>query len=282
MRILSIDIPEQELSEDELSYLSRFEGKDINLKGMCKLIDLAWEDVGAGYVGDGMKALSTFYASPVWLLNGIFSEADPESKRIRDFMASWLAERALDVVVDYGGGYGSLARKVAALCPDTQVQIVEPFPRKLAKDLSKNFPNLAFVPAMPQNADCIIAQDVLEHITDPLETFGQLLDHVKVGGYVITANCFYPVIKCHFPQTFHFRYTFRHIAPTLGCRYVGTVPGVRYAQIFQKTDTKPDWNKARRHERLSKRFSPLLNIVVEPVKNLARPFWRMFNGLKHE
>jgi len=281
MHILCMDVPEQALSSDELAYLSQFQGRDLHLAEIWELMDRAWESAGAGYAVSDKEALSKFYASPVWLLNGIFTEYDTESKHHRDDIANWLAERTFDVIFDYGGGYGSLARKIATLCPDTQVHVVEPFPRKLAQGLSGDFPNLTFVPTMSGNADCIIAQDVLEHISDPLDVFGQLLDHVKVGGYVITANCFYPVIKCHLPQTFHFRYTFRHIVPSLGCRYVGTIPGVRHAQIFQKADTEPDWDKARRQERLSKRAALLLHPVVEPGKALVRPLWRMFHGLKH-
>ena len=179
---------------------------------------------------------------------------------------------------DYEGGYGSLARKIAALCPNSQVRVVEPFPRKLALAVSRNFTNLTFVAALSGRADCIIAQDVLEHIIDPLDVFGHLLDHVHVRGYVVTANCFYPDIKCHLPQTFHLRYAFRHIVPSLGCRYVGTIPGVRHAQIFQKTNAEPNWEKARRQEQLSKRWSRVVHPIVEPIKTVLRPIWRTLNG----
>ena len=279
MRILCMDIPEEELADDELAYLSQFQGKDINLTEMWKLMDQAWKNAGASYAEADMDAVSKFYALPVWLLNGIFSECDAESKYIRERIADWLAERSFNTVIDYGGGYGALARKIASLCPDTQVNVVDPFPRRFAQVLSKKYKNLAFIPTMSQNADCIIAQDVLEHVVDPLNVFAQLLENVKTGGYVITANCFYPVIDCHLPQTFHFRYTFRHIVPSLGCRYVGAVTGVRYAQVFQKIEAKPDWHRARWKEHLSKKFSPILNFVVEPGKNLVRPLWKMLRRM---
>lgn len=279
MRILYTDVPDQALTRDELAYLSQFQGRDLQLEEVWKLMDRAWECVGAGYAETQKEALAKFYASPVWLLNGLFTEYDSDSKRHRDGIANWLAEHAFDVVWDYGGGYGSLARKISALCPETQVRVVEPYPRKLALAISRAFPNLMFVPELSGRADCIVAQDVLEHVADPLDVFGQLLDHVPVGGYVVTANCFYPVIKCHLPQTFHFRYTFRHIVPSLGCTYMGTIPGVRHAQIFQKSDSKSDWDKTRRQERLSKSWSRVVHPVVEPLKALVRPFWRMFHGV---
>jgi len=278
MQILHTDIPEETLTRDEFIYLSQFQGKDLNLEELWALMDRTWESVGASYVDADKEALSKFYASPVWLLNGLFTEYDSDSKRHRDGIADWLANHTFDVLWDYGGGYGSLARKIAALCPSTQVCVVEPYPRRLALAVSRDFPNLTFVPELSGFADCIVAQDVLEHVVDPLDVFAQLLDHVPVGGYVVTANCFYPAIKCHLPQTFHFRYTFRHVAPSLGCIYMGTVPGVRHAQIFQKTNCGPDWDKTRRQERLAKRCSRVIHPVIEPLKALVRPFWRMFRG----
>ena len=278
MRILQIDVPEQELACDELAYFSQLQGRDLDLSKLWELMDRAWESAGAGYAQTDQEAVSTFYKSPVWLLNGLFTECDPDSKRHRDRIANWLAGHAFEVIYDYGGGFGSLARKIAALCPNSQVRVVEPFPRKLALAVSRKFANLTFVAALSGRADCIIAQDVLEHIVDPLDVFGHLLDHVHVRGYVVTANCFYPDIKCHLPQTFHLRYAFRHIVPSLGCRYVGTIPGVRHAQIFQKTNAQPNWEKARRQEQLSKRWSRVVHPIVEPIKTVLRPIWRALNG----
>ncbi|OYT19057.1 MAG: hypothetical protein CCU26_13580 [Nitrospira sp. UW-LDO-01] len=278
MRILQIDIPDHELAGDELAYLSRLQGSELDLAKIWELMDCEWENAGAGYSETHQEAVSKFYESPVWLLNGLFTECDQDSKRHRDRIAAWLAGHAFEVIYDYGGGYGSLARKIAVLCPNSQVMVVEPFPRKLALAVSRSFTNLTFVAALPGRADCIVAQDVLEHIVDPLDVFGHLLHHVHVGGYIVTANCFYPDIKCHLPQTFHLRYAFRHIVPSLGCTYVGTIPGVRHAQIFQKTDSEPNWEKARRQERLSKSWSRVVHPIVEPIKALVRPIWRALNG----
>lgn len=278
MRILQIDIPDHELADDESAYLSRLQGRELDLAKIWELMDCAWENAGAGYSETDQKAVSKFYESPVWLLNGLFTECDPDSKRHRDRIAAWLAGHAFEVIYDYGGGYGSLARKIAACCPASQVRVVEPFPRKLALAVSRDFTNLTFVTALSGCADCIVAQDVLEHVLDPLAVFGQLLDHVHVRGYVVTANCFYPDIKCHLPQTFHLRYAFRHIVSSLGCTYVGTIPGVRHAQIFQKTSDEPNWEKTRQQERLAKSWSRVVHPIVEPIRALVRPIWRMFNG----
>ena len=278
MRILQIEVPDQELARDELAYLSQLQGRDLDLAKIWELMDRAWESAGAGYAETDQEAISRFYESPVWLLNGLFTECDQNSKCHRDRIANWLAGHTFEVIYDYGGGYGALARKIAALCPNSQVRVVEPFPRKLALAVSRDFTNLTFVAALSGRADCIVAQDVLEHVVDPLDVFGQLLDHVHVRGYVVTANCFYPDIKCHLPQTFHLRYTFRHIVSSLGCTYVGTIPGVRHAQIFQKTNSGPNWEKARRQEQLAKSWSRLVHPIVDPIKALVRPLWRMFNG----
>ncbi|MGB1702268.1 MAG: hypothetical protein ACPHFR_04035, partial [Cycloclasticus sp.] len=74
---------------------------------------------------------------------------------------------------------------------------------------------------------------VLEHVDDPLKDFACMINKVKTGGYLIVANCFYPVIKCHLPQNFHFRFTFNIFARLMGLRIKGGLKG-SHATIFQK------------------------------------------------
>ncbi|MCS6791352.1 MAG: class I SAM-dependent methyltransferase [Oscillatoriaceae bacterium SKW80] len=233
IKILEQDVNTEHLNHDELLYLNQFvDQKTLSLEELWQLMAQAWENLGAGYTENHQEAVAKFYASPVWLLNGIFTEWDPQSKQHREKIAEWVANIRPNLVVDFGGGYGSLGRKIAANCPNTDVKIVEPYPRKAALALAEQYTNLEYVAQLPKNIDVLIAQDVLEHVLDPLATFYTLLEAVRVGGYVITANCFYPVIKCHLPVNFHFRYTFALIVTQLGCDYLGTLPGVNHAQIF--------------------------------------------------
>ena len=250
MRILCLDIPGDVLSEKELQYLQQYREENLDVKKIWHLMDLEWDRCGAGYGNDRSEAINKFYDSPVWLLNGIFTECDPESAQHRELIADWVATQKPNLVVDFGGGYGALARKIAQRCPNTKVVIVEPHPTALAKKLAKAYENLGFATSLPENVDLIIAQDVLEHVPDPLAVYNKLLQSTRENGLLVTANCFYPVIKCHLPSTFHFRYSFHLIAPLLGCKYIGNVPSVNHAQVFEKIKSKKtNWKKIRLIER---------------------------------
>lgn len=277
IKILDQDVNSDHLNHDELLYLNQFVGqKTLSLENLWQLMDHTWENLGAGYTENHQEAVAKFYASPVWLLNGIFTEWDPQSKQDREKITEWVANIRPNLVVDFGGGYGSLGRKIAANCPNTDVKIVEPYPRKAAKALAEQYINLEYVAQLPKNIDVLIAQDVLEHVLDPLASFYTLLEVVQVGGYVITANCFYPVIKCHLPINFHFRYTFALIVKQLGCDYLGTIPGVNHAQIFRKNNIKSNFYSLRQLEKISKIIFPM----IEASKPLLIPVWRLLKNLK--
>ena len=273
MRILCQDIDSQILDLQELNYLSSFCGKDLKIEDIWKLMDEEWDNCSAGYRQDDEVAVSLFYASPVWLLNGIFTECDFLSNQHRESISQWVAKIEPHLVVDFGGGYGSLARKIAATCLKAEVKIVEPYPNKIAKHLAEPYKNLEYIPKLPESADVMVAQDVLEHVSDPLNVFSQLLDSTKVGGYVITANCFYPVMKCHLPHVFHFRYSFRFIAPMLGCDYIGTLPDANHVQIFRKNDRKKKWRQTRIFEKMSYFIFPIFEVsksILKPVVNRTK------------
>jgi len=69
----------------------------------------------------------------------------------------------------------------------------------------------------------LIAIDVLEHVPDPLINFAEMIKSVKLSGYLVIANNFRPVIKCHLPQVFHFRYTFNQFAIMMGLEVIGAL-----------------------------------------------------------
>lgn len=84
----------------------------------------------------------------------------------------------------------------------------------------------------------LVSTDVLEHIDDVLGTFETMLDSIKIGGEALIGNCFYPVIKCHLPKHFHYRYSFKYVAMTLGLKYGGVIDGAEYVQIYTKHKTQ--------------------------------------------
>ena len=81
-----------------------------------------------------------------------------------------------------------------------------------------------------------------------------MIGSVKVGGYLIIANCFYPIIKCHLPLTFHLRYTFDKFAIAMGLDVIGNCTG-SHATIYKKlSNHQVDWEKIKRMSLVSKRL----------------------------
>lgn len=266
---MCMEIMEEDLADDEIAFLTRY--KDIDtLSELWQLMDLEWEKCHADYGLGSDESLTAYYQSPVWLLNGIFSDCDPESHGHREAIADWIKAIRPRLVVDYGGGFGCLARKIASRCPDADIVIVEPHPCKVALRLAKQYKNINYSDTLPLNADVVIAQDVLEHIPDPLSVCRDLTRSIRAYGHLITANCFQPVIKCHLPNTFHLKYTFRFIIPFLGYEYNRVVSGADHAQIYKKTGANPDFVTVRRLELLSRIAYPVLDTAV----TVAKPAWR--------
>jgi 2-polyprenyl-3-methyl-5-hydroxy-6-metoxy-1,4-benzoquinol methylase len=173
---------------------------------LFKLIDLAWDDCGCNSHLTDFK-ISSFYAHPVWLLNGIFSELDEKSVENRKIFIERIKSFNCRRIADFGGGYGALARLLSVSCPDSQIDIVEPYPHHLAVALTDNYLNVKFVPQLIGEYDLIIATDVFEHVADPLSLVEITSEHLKQGGIYLMANCFFPEIKCHLPQSLHFRFS---------------------------------------------------------------------------
>ena len=254
---LSAADAEQALDDSEVAYLQQHWVALGSVDEIWRLMDQDWDQTGAGYTPAEAKALGEFYSSPIWLLNGIFTELDEESRGHRNAIASYIAKLNPTHLADYGGGFGAFSRRLGQSLPDCRIEVIEPYPTKLAQILGQNS-GIAYQSKLPEKPDIITAQDVLEHVIDPLKLMGELLAALEPGALVITANCFKPVIKCHYPGAYHLHFTFRHIAARLGCEFVETVPGAGHAEVFRKTDAAPDWAAARRLERLSRAVHPLM------------------------
>ncbi|WP_238700373.1 class I SAM-dependent methyltransferase [Helicobacter jaachi] len=210
-----------------------------DLEQIWYLIDKAWNDMGCDNKELDWEKIGLFYAHPVWLLNGLFIEQHALSMHIRDSIAHYIAthivgDRKLRIC-DYGGGFGTLSREIARLCPQAHIDIYEPFPSQYGKACIAAFSNITFVDKLQNETyDCLVCTDVLEHVDDVIGCFKGMLDSVKVGSSVLIGNCFYPVIACHLPKHFHFRYTFKLIAKTMGLKFEGVVSGASYVEIYTK------------------------------------------------
>src|SRR5690606_34326321 len=117
--------------------------------------------------------------------------------------------------------------------------------------------------------DVVIAQDVLEHVEDPVLLASKLASAVRVGGTVLFANCFYPVIECHLPSTFHFRHTFRFVMRALGLSYVGSIRGAEHAKIFRRHGSI-ELKKARYAEMASMKLGNCATLVDQALSRFKR------------
>jgi hypothetical protein len=52
---------------------------------------------------------------------------------------------------------------------------------------------------------------------------------LRYGGHYLIANCFFPVIRCHLPQTFHFRHSWDAALKAMGLE---PAEKVAYGRVF--------------------------------------------------
>lgn len=198
----------------EISSMLSLLSPSPRLEEIWALMDLAWAVTKADPAAP--QSLDAFYSHPVWTLNGIFTETHEESIYNRKIFADYIATAKPSRIADYGGGFGVLARLLAKRLPYASIEVVEPYPSELALSLCKNFSNIRFVNQLSGTYDVITALDVLEHVPAPLDLVYDLSHYTHKNSYLLLANCFYPVIKCHLPCTFYLRDTFDFLMKKMG------------------------------------------------------------------
>jgi hypothetical protein len=228
--------------------LKRFNGYP-NLEQLWKLMDEVWIEFGCDK--DLSEAnLSAFYSHPIWLLNGLFIEQDQASLSNRRCFVNYVVSQSPARVADIGGGFGTLARMIGEACPNAQIEIIEPHPHPEAIRRVEEIANVTYCPQLSGDYDLLIATDVFEHVPDPIALVQATAKHLKLNGNYLIANCFYPVILCHLPETFHFRYSWNQVLEALGLE-----PGkpVAYGFEFNKR-TEGFIDRARSLEKQSQRM----------------------------
>lgn len=265
-------VPREWLSQAEVDYLSALPKNLPTVEWVWEEMDRVW----AEYELDNTRALksqsiASFYSHPVWLMNGIFTSLDPASKAHRVAIAHFLTiSGRAGTIADYGGGFGELARILVQTDPGVSVVIVEPYPSRVGVERLRNERRISFVSELADaEYDAIIAQDVLEHVEDPVALASEIAGAVKVNGTVIFANCFYPFINCHLPSTFYLRHTFRWVAVALGLKYLGRVEGVEHAQVFERTG-KINLSRARTVGRICRPVGRMVNTVRQVLGRIKR------------
>jgi 2-polyprenyl-3-methyl-5-hydroxy-6-metoxy-1,4-benzoquinol methylase len=269
--IWGYSMPQSWLSQDEARYLIGLPQSLPNVEWVWGEMDRVWQQFGLNNrIPLDRQPIGDFYKHPVWLMNGVFTALDPVSASHREAIARRLAASGAKFIADYGGGFGQLALAITRAVPGAKVSIIEPYPSRAGIEQLQSEPRIQFVSNISaESYDAIVAQDVLEHVADPIRLAGELAGGVRKGGIVIFANCFYPVIHCHLPSTFHLRHTFPIVMKALGLRYVGRVDGASHAQVFECTGHL-DIGSARGAERISRILGPVLNLAYDSMSRVKR------------
>ena len=209
--------------------------QEMTLSRLWSLMDEAWSRHGCSNKTYDPARYAAFYSDPVWTINGIYTEEDPLSQRIRTDIVNQVRGFEPDRVLDWGGGIGTIARMIAQQLPSCKIHILEPYPSQLGILMCSSYKQVHYVPYLSSATyDYIVCTDVLEHIIDPIQTIDEIISSLDLGGYVLFANCFHPVIKCHLPSTFYLRYGFRTICRSKGLCFLRYNPS-SYSEVFQKT-----------------------------------------------
>ena len=220
--------------------------------------------------------VSAFYRHPVWLLNGLFIEQDPQSLQNRSVFTDWVSSKRPARLADFGGGFGGLARFIGVALPEAQVEVVEPHPHPAAIALASNTPNVRFVPELTGHYDLLIATDVFEHVPDPIGLAAVTASHLRLGGRYLIANCFAPVIKCHLPQLFHLQIGWDQAMRALGLQ---PQEKVQYGRVYERIGDLNE-QSARQVEALARRVYPWIQPIPKGRSYVGKGLMRMITAMQ--
>ena len=262
-------LPLSILDPADAEYLLSYVGSEPpDVQVIWSEMDRVWDELGLdNSIPIANQPVHQFYSHPVWMLNALFTAADHASRAHRQAIAAFIAQSGARKIADFGGGGAELSRQIILHCPDACVDIVEPFPSALGRYRISQMENVQFVSSLKGSYDLIIAQDVLEHVDKPLAIAADIFSALRPGGIAIFANCFFPVIKCHLPRTFHLRATFKYLANLGGLEYRGLVQGAEHAQIFARVGANATF--------------PSYVYIAEQVSRTAWPLLRLIAGILH-
>jgi hypothetical protein len=263
------------LQDSELSYLtSVFKAHQgyPTLEQLWQLMDEPWKALQCDPLQMDER-ITAYYNHPVWLLNGLFIEQDPESLAHRHAFTSWVKAQSPLRVADFGGGFGTLARFIGAALPNAEVEVIEPHPHLAATKLCAESTNVRFVPELTGSYDMLIATDVFEHVADPISLAFSTASHLRIGGHYLIANCFAPVIQCHLPQLFHLQIGWDQMMRAMGLQ---PQERVRYGRSFQRMG-RLDEPAARSVEVLAKRIYPVIKLLPKGHAQIGRSVMRLLS-----
>lgn len=228
------------------NYLSLYDyGNKISNPELWNEMDRVWDKLKLNNkINLNKQNIGEFYSHPVWVLNGLFSENDLNSfthrKLVVDYVFKFFNSNIQLKIADFGGGSGVLGKifEESNINVD-KIDIIEPWPSEYFLYKLKNYNKIHFINNFKSlnYYDVTIAQDVLEHVENPIEVAFKCFEATKNGGIIIFANCFYPVIKCHLPRNFYLRFLFKYVVISKNLKFIGRVDGTTHMEVYQKLDT---------------------------------------------
>lgn len=194
-------------------YLKKFdEKKPLSVEDIWKIMNQVWDDMGLDNKNYNSEQLSKYYSRPVWFLNGLFVEIDQESINNRKSITGYFKNKENLKILDYGGGFGTLAKEIAKITPSSKVGIYKPYASKYAYENIQEFKNIKIVNNLKENYyNVLVNTDILEHVKKPIELIAIYNKCLRKGGMLISHWNFTPCIRCHLPKHFHLRYTFMEL-----------------------------------------------------------------------
>lgn len=115
------------------------------LEDIWAAMDRVWGYAGCDNLHPDDDKLNRFYAHPVWLFNGLWIESHQLSMQHRHAISDYIVKQGFRKVLDYGGGFGTLARLIANKESSICIDIFEPYPSQYALDITKSFANINFI-----------------------------------------------------------------------------------------------------------------------------------------
>jgi 2-polyprenyl-6-hydroxyphenyl methylase/3-demethylubiquinone-9 3-methyltransferase len=269
--IWGFELKQSLIDEDALQYFKNLPKELPDNQWLWSEMNRVWNSFGLDNTKVDHEKLSQYYKHPIWLVNGIFSHVDPLSYQHRVLIASQIQLFGAQRIADFGGGLGELSLSICAKNGVRFVEIIEPYASDLLKWRISKYNNITLLENLNGLYDCIVLQDVLEHVENPVLLIIEIIKNLKSGGFLILANCFYPIIECHLPSTFYLRHTIRFILRILGLKFICKIENAEHAVIYQKTG-KSHLILCRYFDLLFKKIGFVLNFMIQKfidVKNSA-------------
>lgn len=270
---LSIDHRWQEATK----YLTPSEQiNGLKLQRIWSILDEGWQEVEEKIKNTKSQAelselLYDYYQHPVWLINAAFCESDEATISDRLAAVRLISHVEPLKILDFGGGIGTVSRLCSITLPQAQeidlVDITE-F-RHIIKEYLTDFKNIRVLDKPNPPYDAVISTEVLEHLTDPIETIIQINHLLRIGGAFSASWSFSPGIQCHLPQNFHLRRLMLWIIRSLGFGFYGFERRGSTVYSFVKTsNVTPQMIKNARFLEVFSRFPLPLERLILMLKGL--------------